>query len=123
MLTGELPLGRFSAPSARIEMDERIDAIVLRALAREREERQKDARELQTEVEGLATPSSRLERKPEAKSGSRIIRFYFRHRSKLVWSAATLTFLLLIFVILTQKANHNRLLAEYYAATAQQSPP
>jgi hypothetical protein len=55
MLTGELPLGRFSAPSARADLDERIDAIVLRALARERDLRQKDARELQTEVETVAT--------------------------------------------------------------------
>lgn len=123
MLTGELPIGRFSAPSVRTEMDERIDAIVLRALAREREQRQKDARELQTEVEGLAAPSSRLESKPQVNGRSRVRGFCFRHRGKLAWSGAALVLLLLLFVILTQKAEHNRLLAEYYAAVSQQSPP
>lgn len=58
MLTGELPLGRFSAPSQRADLDERIDAIVLRALAKQRELRQKDARELQSEVETVATSAA-----------------------------------------------------------------
>ncbi len=58
MLTGELPLGRFEAPSKRTDLDERIDAVVLRALARERELRQKDARELQSQVETLATTAA-----------------------------------------------------------------
>ena len=37
MLTGELPLGRFPAPSARAAMDARIDEIVFRTLEKERE--------------------------------------------------------------------------------------
>ena len=35
MLTGELPLGRFSPPSERAETDVRLDEVVLRTLARE----------------------------------------------------------------------------------------
>lgn len=62
MLTGELPIGRFSAPSERTELDQRIDAIVLRALAKERELRQKDARELQNEVETVASKTARTAR-------------------------------------------------------------
>lgn len=53
LLTGELPIGRFAAPSAKSSVDARIDAIVLRALAKERELRQQTAREVKTEVEGV----------------------------------------------------------------------
>ncbi len=53
LLTGELPLGRFAAPSAKTPLDTRVDAIVMRALAKERELRQQSAGEVKTEVEGL----------------------------------------------------------------------
>ncbi len=35
MLTGELPLGRFTAPSEHTSLDQRIDAIVMRRYGRE----------------------------------------------------------------------------------------
>jgi serine/threonine protein kinase len=53
LLTGELPLGRFAPPSAKTDLDARIDEIVLRALTKERELRQQSAREVKTEVEGV----------------------------------------------------------------------
>jgi tRNA A-37 threonylcarbamoyl transferase component Bud32 len=43
MLTGELPLGRFAPPSHKAAVDERLDQVVLRALAREPAERYQDA--------------------------------------------------------------------------------
>lgn len=55
MLTGELPLGRFSPPSAKASMDARIDEIVLRTLAKEREARFQTAGEVRTEVEAVAS--------------------------------------------------------------------
>lgn len=55
LLTGELPLGRFAPPSAKADLDARIDEIVMRALAKERELRQQSAREVKTEVEGIPT--------------------------------------------------------------------
>src|SRR5262249_12915893 len=39
MLTGELPLGRFAPPSQRVQVDVRLDEVVLRALAKEPERR------------------------------------------------------------------------------------
>lgn len=54
MLTGELPLGRFAPPSQKTPLDARVDEIVMRALAKERELRQQSAGEVQTQVEGLA---------------------------------------------------------------------
>jgi serine/threonine protein kinase len=51
MLTGELPVGRFAPPSQRAAVDDRIDAIVLRALAREPEQRYQDAAQVKRDVE------------------------------------------------------------------------
>ena len=53
LLTGELPLGRFPAPSIKAGLDARVDDIVFRALAKERELRQQTAEQVKTEVEGL----------------------------------------------------------------------
>lgn len=55
LLTGELPVGKFAPPSAKTPLDERVDQIVLRALAKEREQRHQSAREMKTEVETLGT--------------------------------------------------------------------
>jgi hypothetical protein len=53
MLTGELPLGRFAPPSHKARIDHRLDAIVLRALAREPGERYQDAGAFKQEVQAL----------------------------------------------------------------------
>ena len=55
MLTGELPIGRFAPPSARTPLDERVDEIVMRALERERELRQKNVGEIKTQVERVTS--------------------------------------------------------------------
>jgi hypothetical protein len=57
MLTGELPLGRFAPPSSRIrgmQIDVRLDEIVLRALEKEPELRYQQASGLKLEVETIA---------------------------------------------------------------------
>ena len=59
MLTGELPLGRFSAPSERTKsLDARIDHVVMRALEKDRERRQQSANEVRTQVEMLSSNTS-----------------------------------------------------------------
>jgi serine/threonine protein kinase len=55
LLTGELPKEGFSAPSMRVPVTPDIDAIVLRALEKERARRQQSASELKTEVETLVS--------------------------------------------------------------------
>ncbi len=55
MLTGELPLGKFAPPSQKVEVDVRLDHVVLRALERERERRYQQASEIKTD---LATVSA-----------------------------------------------------------------
>ncbi len=63
MLTGELPLGRFPAPSQRAAVNARIDEIVFRTLEKVREMRQQSAEEVKTEVEGVKKISSSPESK------------------------------------------------------------
>ena len=59
MLTGELPIGRFAPPSKKVQIDVRLDEVVLRALEKEPERRYQQASELKTRVETIATtPSS-----------------------------------------------------------------
>ncbi len=53
MLTGELPLGRFPAPSERSDVDQRIDDLVLRTLEKERELRQQSAAQIKTDIAHL----------------------------------------------------------------------
>jgi serine/threonine protein kinase len=65
MLTGELPLGRFSPPSQKMPMDARLDDMVLRALAKEPEKRYQRIRELKMDVAPIAAaclPETPVER-------------------------------------------------------------
>ncbi|HXB58839.1 MAG TPA: serine/threonine-protein kinase, partial [Candidatus Acidoferrales bacterium] len=54
MLTGELPLGKFQPPSKKVQIDVRLDEIVLRALEKEPERRYQQAGEVKTQVETAA---------------------------------------------------------------------
>jgi predicted Ser/Thr protein kinase len=53
MLTGELPIGRFAAPSKIVQIDVRLDEVVLRSLEKSPEQRYQQASEIKTEVEGI----------------------------------------------------------------------
>ncbi len=55
LLTGELPLGRFLAPSEKAGTDARLDGIVLRTLAKEPAHRFQRAADLRTSVETYTT--------------------------------------------------------------------
>ncbi len=54
LLTGELPLGRFPAPSEKAGTDPRLDTIVFRTLEKERDRRFQTATDMRTEVENVA---------------------------------------------------------------------
>jgi capsular polysaccharide biosynthesis protein/predicted Ser/Thr protein kinase len=54
MLTGELPLGKFAPPSRKVQVDVRLDEVVLRALEKEPERRFQQAGQVKTAVENIA---------------------------------------------------------------------
>ena len=55
MLTGELPLGKFAPPSTRkVEVDVRLDNVVLRALEKDPELRYQNASQVKTAVDTIA---------------------------------------------------------------------
>ena len=62
MLTGELPLGRFQPPSHKVEMDVRLDEVVLHALEKEPSRRYQHASQVRTAVETIAsgTPAAQV---------------------------------------------------------------
>ena len=53
MLTGELPLGKFQPPSKKVQVDVRLDEVVLHALEKEPERRYQHASEVKTDVETI----------------------------------------------------------------------
>jgi serine/threonine protein kinase len=55
MLTGELPLGKFQPPSQRVQIDVRLDEVVLHALEKEPDRRYQKVSEVKTDVETIAT--------------------------------------------------------------------
>lgn len=57
MLTGELPLGRFAAPSHKVEIDARLDEVVLRTLEKEPQRRYQHASHVKSDVQSITTPT------------------------------------------------------------------
>src|SRR5205085_2300616 len=62
LLTGELPLGRFAPPSKMVQVDVRLDEVVLRALERAPESRYQHVSEVKTEVESIAHSPARRDK-------------------------------------------------------------
>ncbi len=65
LLTGNLPRGRFELPSRRIDVDVRLDEVVLRALEQDPDLRYQHARELKTDV-ATATGPKEVESAPHS---------------------------------------------------------
>ncbi|MBI2930655.1 MAG: protein kinase [Planctomycetes bacterium] len=72
MLTGEVPAGHFQLPSQKVEVDVRLDEIVLKALAKEPERRYQRAAEVKTDVETVIASGPEA-RAPEAAFGERSV--------------------------------------------------
>jgi serine/threonine protein kinase len=60
MLTGQLPIGRFEAPSKKVQVEVRLDEIVLRSLESEPDRRYQHASELKTDVQDLVGQPARI---------------------------------------------------------------
>jgi serine/threonine protein kinase len=59
LLTGELPMGRFAPPSQKVEVDVRLDDVVLKALEKEPALRYQRASDVQTDLDGIAQEQAR----------------------------------------------------------------
>ncbi|HUB68544.1 MAG TPA: bifunctional serine/threonine-protein kinase/formylglycine-generating enzyme family protein [Candidatus Methylacidiphilales bacterium] len=63
MLTGELPAGKFEPPSQKVQIDVRLDEVVLRAMEKKPELRYQQASVMKTQVETIAsTPEAGMAR-------------------------------------------------------------
>lgn len=58
MLTGELPLGKFDPPSHKVQIDVRLDDVVMRSLSKSPERRYQHVSEVGTRVETIAQTTS-----------------------------------------------------------------
>ncbi len=59
LLTGELPIGRFPPPSRKVQVDVRLDEVVLRALEKEPDRRWQHASDVKSRVDEIQTHPAR----------------------------------------------------------------
>jgi len=59
LLTGELPLGKFAPPSRKVQVDVRLDEVVLKTLEKEPQRRYQQVSQVGTEVETIVTSAAR----------------------------------------------------------------
>jgi serine/threonine protein kinase len=55
MLTGELPLGKFQPPSSKVQVDVRLDEVVLHALEKEPERRYQHVSQVKTDIQRISS--------------------------------------------------------------------
>lgn len=58
MLTGELPIGRFAAPSQKVQIDVRLDEVVLRTLEKEPQRRYQHASQIKSDMQSIASTNN-----------------------------------------------------------------
>jgi serine/threonine protein kinase/tetratricopeptide (TPR) repeat protein len=66
MLTGELPLGKFDPPSHKVQIDVRLDDVVMRSLSKSPDRRYQHVSQVRTEVETIAQNPSAAGAQPHA---------------------------------------------------------
>jgi predicted Ser/Thr protein kinase len=66
MLTGEVPMGRFEPPSKKVQVDVRLDEVVLHALEREPARRYQHASEVKSNVETITSTTPAMTQPPDA---------------------------------------------------------
>ena len=83
MLTGQLPIGRFQPPSKKVQVDVRLDEIVLRSLESEPDRRYQHASDVRTDLEQIGVDSKLQVRSPEQhlhlipyKNGPAVMAYY-----------------------------------------------
>jgi predicted Ser/Thr protein kinase len=89
LLTGELPVGRFPPPSHKVEVDVRLDQVVLRTLEKEPRLRYQQASDLSREVRSLSAaphpPATPPAPGPAAREQEPAARGYQYRSSRTIW--------------------------------------
>jgi serine/threonine protein kinase len=96
MLTGELPLGKFAPPSQKVQVDVRLDEIVLHTLEKEPSRRYQHASQVKTDVETIANSEVRSP-KSEAARQSHVQQAF--PRVSTAWKSAAIIGGLVIVVL------------------------
>jgi predicted Ser/Thr protein kinase len=89
LLTGELPLGRFVPPSQKVEVDVRLDEVVLRTLEKEPERRYQQASEVRTDVEAITNERRQLSALPGREPAALLPRAAAGYRDRFLRSPLT----------------------------------
>lgn len=104
MLTGELPIGLFAPPSKKVQVDVRLDEIVLHTLEKEPNRRYQHASEVKTDVEMVSNKGQKVkgpQTPVEIKSESETIRQYLQRPAKGLMISGIINILCIIpFVLL-----------------------
>jgi serine/threonine protein kinase len=104
LLTGELPLGHFAPPSQKVQVDVRLDEVVLRTLEKEPERRYQQAREVKTGVERITTqppsPGGEQKTQPLTSGEAALVRQRLHGPAVGLLAAGVLSVLISLFVIL-----------------------
>ena len=119
MLTGELPLGRFAPPSQKVQIDVRLDDVVLRALEKEPGRRYQQANEVKTAMDTILTqpPASTVGAAPTLpRSGSH--QAQYRWQTVVVAAVAVLLLMAVVSVLVWRRSSAARAEAQAAALAA-----
>lgn len=88
LLTGNLPIGKFEPPSRKVQVDVRLDDVVLRALESEPSRRYQQAGEVKTAVDAISrhsTNQSNSEEVPQVSAAGRFRQWMRLHARHFAW--------------------------------------
>lgn len=108
MLTGELPMGRFDPPSRKVEIDVRLDEVVMRTLEKEPGRRYQHASDVKSDVEVISyreNSPSPLRATPPLKAQQEKIRAWFQPHSIRLGLIAVLNLIagILVFIVYAEE--------------------
>lgn len=119
MLTGHVPRGAFDPPSRKLQVDVRIDEVVVKALQEEPERRYQDVAHMKTDVESIYHTSgdmeSHLHRATDNKEKNH------SKRNVGVWISAAIVFLLVSSALMTKLTVRGRDQPEQAYRVAQET--
>jgi len=126
MLTGELPLGKFQPPSQKVQVDVRLDEVVLHALEKEPARRYQQISQVKTAVDTIsasAAPTARIARPPVAGAPAaptqRPDRFWKRFALAVLAMIAIMSILVPVLYLTVSKAPDQALHVQEQIASPQ----